>query len=66
MAHTPDVLALQRIEQLTLAIQWLDQLDLDATALPPTFRSIGSIVIEMYWGGWPGEGKDAMESPGAA
>ena len=41
----PDAFAMQRadaIEQLTLAMERLDQLDIDATTLPPTLRTVGS------------------------
>ena len=50
MAHTPDAFAQHHIEQLELAIQHLDQLDLDAA------------VVEGLDGGVV---KDDMSSPGA-
>ena len=61
-----DAFAMQRadaIEQLTLAMERLDQLDIDATTLPPTLSTIGSIVSE---GLARVKGKDGMLSPGAA
>ena len=61
-----DAFALQRadaIEQLTLALERLDQLDINATTLPPTLRTIGSMVSE---GLARGKTKDGMLSPKAA
>ena len=64
-----DAFALQRadaIEQLTLALErldQLDQLDLDAPTLPHTLRTVGSMVSK---GLARGKGKDGMLSPGAA
>ena len=50
MAHTPDAFAQHHIEQLELAIQQLDQLDLDAAVV----KGLDGGVV-----------KDDMSSPGA-
>ena len=50
MAHTPDASAQHHIEQLELAIQHLDQLDLDAAVSEGLDRGVD---------------KDDMSSPGA-